>query len=278
MKLRILTFLLVGLAVGPAGAEEKKSLTKQKDRISYALGNYIGDYWKRQGLQTNDVEWDLVVKGFQDALSSAKPFLNEPEIREALRMLSSDIRLRYEAKQKQLGEKNKKEGDALLARNKAKPGVRTLPSGLQYQMVTEGSGPSPTTNDTVVVNYRGTLIDGTEFDSSYKNNQPATFRVTEVVKGWTEALQLMKPGAKWQLVVPPKLGYGERGFMEVGPNATLLLEVELISIKPPENAENGGLPPTTSDIIKVPSAEALKKGAKIEIIKPDQIEKEKEKK
>jgi FKBP-type peptidyl-prolyl cis-trans isomerase FklB len=195
--------------------------------------------------------------------------------------LQNELRTRREEKRKILGEKNKKEGTEFLAANKSKPGVQLLPDGLQYKVLTEGKGPKPTTNDTVTVNYRGTLLDGTEFDSSYKRGQPASFRVTGVIKGWTEALQLMPVGSKWQLFIPSDLAYGERGSgMNIGPNATLTFEIELLSIKEPEKpvaATTAPQQPVTSDIIKVPSAEELKKGAKIEIIKPDQIEKEKQK-
>jgi FKBP-type peptidyl-prolyl cis-trans isomerase FklB len=148
-------------------------------------------------------------------------------------------------------------------------------------VLTEGNGPKPTTNDTVTVNYRGTLLDGTEFDSSFKRGQPATFKVTGVIPGWTEALQLMPVGSKWQLFIPSELAYRERGSgANIGPNAVLTFEVELLSIQPPSaTATPTAAPqqPVTSDIIKVPSAEELKKGAKIEIIKPEQLEAEKEK-
>jgi FKBP-type peptidyl-prolyl cis-trans isomerase FklB len=137
-----------------------------------------------------------------------------------------------------MGEKNKKEGEAFLAANKKKEGVITLPSGFQYKAIKEGTGKTPKATDTVTVNYRGTLIDGTEFDSSYKRGQPATFRVNGVIAGWTEALQLMKEGSKWELFIPANLAYGERGAgAAIGPNAVLIFEVELISVKPAESGE-----------------------------------------
>jgi FKBP-type peptidyl-prolyl cis-trans isomerase len=136
---------------------------------------------------------------------------------------------------KEAWEKNSKDAEKFLAENKAKPGVKTTASGLQYKVEKEGSGTPPKETDTVVVNYRGTLIDGTEFDSSYKRGEPATFPVNRVIKGWTEALQLMKPGAKYQLVIPSDLAYGPGGTGgDIGPNATLIFEVELMSVKPPE--------------------------------------------
>jgi FKBP-type peptidyl-prolyl cis-trans isomerase FklB len=139
---------------------------------------------------------------------------------------------KQEEAMKKAAEKNKKDGAAFLAENKKKEGVVTLPSGLQYKIITQGTGNTPKATDTVTVNYRGSLVDGTEFDSSYKRGQPATFPVNGVIKGWTEALQLMKEGAKWQLFIPSDLAYGEKGAGNViGPNATLIFDVELISAK-----------------------------------------------
>ncbi|MEO8429807.1 MAG: FKBP-type peptidyl-prolyl cis-trans isomerase, partial [Verrucomicrobiota bacterium] len=159
-------------------------------------------------------------------------------------------------------------GEAFLKQNATKEGVKTTPSGLQYKVLKEGAGKTPKATDTVEVNYRGTLIDGTEFDSSYKRGQPYTTSVMGVVKGWTEALQMMKVGSKWQLFIPSELAYGPRpGGRDIGPNAVLVFEVELLEIKPPTPPP--GAQPVTSDIIKVPSAEELKKGAKIEVIKSD---------
>ena len=191
--------------------------------------------------------------------------------------LNKEIRAKQEEKRKQQGEKNKEEGEKFLAENETKEGVKTLPSGLQYKILSEGSGESPKAGDIATVNYRGTLIDGTEFDSSYKRGQPSTFSVTGVIKGWTEALELMKPGAKWQLFIPSELAYGERGSGQmIGPNATLIFDVELVSFKPPTPpaaANPAPAQPVTSDIIKVPSKEELEKGAKIEVIKAADLEK-----
>ena len=178
---------------------------------------------------------------------------------------------KMQEKRKLDSEKNKKEGDAFLAENAKKAGIVTLPSGLQYKVVTEGSGASPKGNDTVVTQYRGTLLDGTEFDSSFKRQQPATFELNKVIAGWIEALQKMKAGSKWQLFIPPNLAYGERGSGSlIGPNSTLIFEIELLSVQPAAQQTNQ---PVTSDIIKVPSAEELKAGAKIEVIKPESIKK-----
>ena len=273
---------------GLTRAEDKKVLTDKKQKTSYSMGYNIGNAWKRQGIEANDVDLDVLLSGLRDATDGKESSVSEQENRELLTAFQGELRTRREEKRKELGEKNKTEAATFLAENKNKPGVKTLPDGLQYKVITEGSGPKPTTNDTVSVNYKGTLVDGTEFDSSYKRGQPAKFKVTQVIKGWTEALQMMSPGAKWQLFIPSELAYGERGSgMNIGPNATLIFEVELLSIEPPAQEKPAITPPSpqqpvTSDIIKVPSAEEMKKGAKIEIIKPDQlnkeIQKEKEKK
>jgi FKBP-type peptidyl-prolyl cis-trans isomerase FklB len=168
----------------------------------------------------------------QDALAGGKMLLSEEEERAVLTELQADMRKKQQEKMQQAAEANKKEGDAFLTANKGKDGVVTLPSGLQYKIITSGTGPKPSASDSVVCNYRGTLIDGKEFDSSYKRGQPATFPVSGVIKGWTEALQLMPVGSKWQLFVPSDLAYGERGQGgDIGPNATLVFEVELISIE-----------------------------------------------
>ena len=179
------------------------------------------------------------------------------------------------AKHKLAVEKAKADGEKFLADNKSKPGVVALTNGLQYKVLAEGNGDSPKASDTVTVNYRGTLIDGTEFDSSAKHGgQPATFRVGGVIPGWTQALQLMKPGAKWQMFIPSNLAYGERGTAGIPPNSTLIFEIELLSVAtPPPPAQAAAPQPITSDIIRVPSADEMKNGAKIETIKADQIAK-----
>ncbi len=171
---------------------------------------------------------ELVSRGFRDALSGAKALLTDQEIRDTIAAFQKEMT----AKQDERGKKNKKDGEAFLAENKKKEGIKTLPSGLQYKVIKAGTGKKPKLTDTVTTQYRGTLIDGTEFDSSYKRNAPASFPVNGVIPGWTEALQLMEEGAKWQLFVPSNLAYGERGAgTTIGPNATLIFEVELISIQ-----------------------------------------------
>jgi FKBP-type peptidyl-prolyl cis-trans isomerase FklB len=193
----------------------------------------MGGSLKRNSI---DVDIDALVKGLKDALAGGKMMMTEQEQRETLMAFQKEFQAKQQEKMKALAEKNKKEGEAFLAENKKKQGIKILPSGLQYKIITEGKGASPKETDTVTINYRGTLIDGTEFDSSYKRNEPATFPVKGVIKGWTEAIQLMKEGAKWQLFIPSDLAYGERGAGgTIGPNATLIFEVELLKIGPKES-------------------------------------------
>ena len=229
MKSVWMAVLAVLVIAGIAIAEEPGSLKSEKDKISYIIGLDIGNNLKRQGA---DVDPDTLLKGMKDALSGNKPLLTENEIREVTTAFRQEMAAKQAEEKKKIAEKNKKEGEAFLEENKKKEGVKTLPSGLQYKVVSEGSGKSPKESDTVTVNYKGTFVDGTEFDSSYKHGEPATFPVNGVIKGWTEALPLMKEGAKWQLFIPSDLAYGETGAGNViGPNATLIFEVELISIK-----------------------------------------------
>jgi FKBP-type peptidyl-prolyl cis-trans isomerase FklB len=217
---------------GQAPAAETPSpapFDSMKDKNSYAIGMTFGDSLRRQSV---DVDPDMLLKGMKDALAGGKTVLTEQEARTTIANLQAEVRKIQEEKMQLAGEANKKEGQAFLDANKTKDGVVTLPSGLQYKILQAGTGPKPTTTDSVVCNYRGTLINGKEFDSSYKRGQPATFPVSGVIKGWTEALQLMPVGSKWQLFVPPDLAYGARGAgPDIGPNATLIFEVELISIQ-----------------------------------------------
>ena len=189
----------------------------------------VGTNLKKQSVEVDPA---IVVKGIQDATAGNKPLLTDDETRAVLMQLQEEVRQKQAAKAQSEGSANKTEGEAFLAANKTKEGVMTTPSGLQYKILKAGTGPKPTATDTVVCNYRGTLINGTEFDSSYKRGQPLTFPVNGVIKGWTEALQLMPVGSKWQLFIPAQLAYGERGAgADIGPNATLIFEVELVSIQ-----------------------------------------------
>jgi FKBP-type peptidyl-prolyl cis-trans isomerase FklB len=207
------------------------TLKTQKDKASYAIGLNIGKSMHKDSV---DVDTAILLRGLKDGMAGAKPLLTDDEARAVMVALQTDLRKKQEEKMLVQGEANKKAGETFLAENKTKDGVVTLPSGLQYKILTEGTGPKPAPTDTVVCNYKGTLLDNTEFDSSYKRGQPATFPVSGVIKGWTEALQLMPVGSKWQLFIPSDLAYGARGGPGggIGPNATLVFEVELMSIQP----------------------------------------------
>jgi FKBP-type peptidyl-prolyl cis-trans isomerase FklB len=196
----------------------------------------IGSGMHRQGVE---VDPNILLRGMKDALAGRKSLMTEDEARAAVMQVQNEVRQKQAEKTKEAGAANKKEGDQFLAANKTKEGVVTLPSGLQYKILTAGTGPKPAATDSVACNYRGTLIDGKEFDSSYKRGQPTTFPVNGVIKGWTEALQLMPVGSKWQLFIPPDLAYGERGAGgDIGPDATLIFEVELVSIEKKDQGEN----------------------------------------
>jgi FKBP-type peptidyl-prolyl cis-trans isomerase FklB len=228
----LLAFPLFGQDKSPQPKDQKAAgaqssqLKDQRDKVSYSIGMQIGFNLGRQKV---DVNPDILAAGIKDAIAG-KPLLTTEQVKDIMAQFEKDM----EQKQKQLGEKNKTDGEKFLEDNKKKPGVKTTASGLQYKVEKEGSGPQPKATDMVTVNYRGTLIDGTEFDSSFKRNQPATFPVNGVIKGWTEALQLMKKGAKYQLFIPANLAYGERAMgPDIGPNSTLIFDVDLVDVKPP---------------------------------------------
>ena len=204
-------------------------LTGQKEKASYALGFNLGTSLRRQFVE---VDPDILLQGLKDALGGQERLMTDDEARDALVQMQKDLKAKQEESIKQVAQKNKTEGQAFLAANKHKGGIVTLASGLQYKVLIQGVGRRPTLSDMVVCNYRATLIDGTEFDSSYKRGHPASLSVSGVIKGWTEALQLMPVGSKWQLFIPSELAYGEGSpANDVGPNATLIFEVELISIQ-----------------------------------------------
>lgn len=229
MKLRWIAALGIVLLASQVNAGEKLVLKDQKDKVSYSMGINIGSNLKRQSV---DINPDALIQGVKDALSGGKTLMTEQEVNETIMTFQKEMIAKQQARLKELGEKNKKEGEAFLAENKKKEGVITLPSGLQYKVIKEGDGKIPKLTDTVTIHYRGTLIDGTEFDSSYKRGQPATFPIKGIIAGFSEALQLMKVGSKWQLFIPSNLAYGERGAGDdIGPNTTLIFEIELISIK-----------------------------------------------
>jgi len=204
------------------------TLKTQKDKFSYAIGMKMGANFKKRSVP---VDPSIMARGIKDGLAGGKTLLTDDQAQAAITQMQKDMQAKQQEKMKEASVENKKGGEAFLAANKGKEGVVTLPSGLQYKILTAGTGPKPSPADSVVCNYRGTLIDGKEFDSSYKRGQPATFPVTGVIKGWTEALQLMPVGSKWQLFVPSDLAYGDRGASaDIGPGATLIFEVELVSI------------------------------------------------
>ncbi len=222
-------FLGIVFITAQVGAVETPVLKTQKDKVSYGLGVDMAKNFKRLGIE---FDVDVMVKGFRDALAGEKLLMTEDDLRATLTAYQKELREKHMQAMKVAGEINKKEGDAFLAANKAKEGVVTLPSGLQYKILKAGSGKKPTEIDTVECNYRGTLITGAEFDSSDRTGKPALFKVTGVIAGWTEALKLMPVGSKWQLFIPPELAYGTRGAGNlIGPNATLIFEVELLAIK-----------------------------------------------
>ncbi len=265
----VITQLALAAEEKPAAA----SFKDDKEKASYAIGMSIGKNLERSSL---DVDVDVLAAALKEVQAGKPLKLTDMEAQQAIRSYQAES-------QKKIAEKNKKIGEAFLEANKTKPGVKThmvtLPDGtqaeMQYKVITEGSGSSPKSNDVVTVNYRGTFIDGKEFDSSAKHNQPLKRPANALVRGWTEALQMMKPGAKWELYLPSSLAYGDMGNRmsnpPIEPGTTLIFEMELVSFEAPQAP-----PPTqplTSDIIKVPSAEELKKGAKIEVIKAEEAAK-----
>lgn len=228
MKSALAILVSIFLLSGQGWAAEGTALKNDKDKLSYSMGVDIGKYMQQQAI---DVDPDMFARGVKDVMTGTKTALTADEMLQIISAFQKETAEKQAVKMKAVAEKNKKEGEAFLAENKKKGGVKTLPSGLQYKVIKEGKGPTPKLTDTVTTNYRGTLIDGTEFDSSYKRGQPTKFPVNGVIPGWTEALQLMKVGAKWQIFIPVNLAYGERGAGNViGANQTLIFEIELISI------------------------------------------------
>jgi FKBP-type peptidyl-prolyl cis-trans isomerase len=214
-------------------AQDKPDLTNPKQKTSYVVGLDISTTLKRQDL---DLDAKALAAGIADGLAG-KPALTEEEQKAVIMDLRKSVMAKMEAKQQAIADKNLKDGEAFLAANAKKDGVKTTASGLQYKVLKSGSGPSPKSTDTVKVQYEGKLIDGTVFDSSIERGEPAVFPLDHVIPGWTEALQLMKVGSKYQLFIPAKLAYGEHGPGPIGPNSTLIFEVELLSIEKPDAAK-----------------------------------------
>ena len=252
MKKLILTVLGLSTALWLYAADEDPFKSK-KERISYTLGMLYGKQLKQGEV---DVDFDQYLKGLKDAATGGKLLLTEEQGREVYQSFMQELRTKQNEKLKAEGEKNQKAGEAFLADNKKKEGVVTTASGLQYKIETKGTGKTPSSNDMVLCHYRGTLLDGTEFDSSYKRGQPMEFGVQRVIKGWTEALQMMPVGSKWKLFIPSELAYGERGQRGVVPipaNSVLQFDIELLEIKPPSEAASAAKPPGAPQVITLPA-------------------------
>jgi FKBP-type peptidyl-prolyl cis-trans isomerase FklB len=229
MNVKLLGIIVGCLFTVQVVADDKLTLKTEKEKLSYSLGANVGQNVKSNNL---DIDAEIFARAIKDALTGSKPLLSDEEMKTALQDFQQKMRQKQLAALQELGAKNKKDGEAFLAANKKKQGVVTLPSGLQYKIIKAGTGKKPTVNDTVVAHYTGTLINGKEFDSSVRRGEPATFPLGGVVKGWQEVLPLMQTGSKWQVFIPANLAYGETGAGQaIGPNETLVFEIELISIK-----------------------------------------------
>jgi FKBP-type peptidyl-prolyl cis-trans isomerase FklB len=234
--------LAASLLVLPALSRGDDTLTTDKDKVSYSMGVDMGRNLQKQGI---DVNPDVLLEGLKDGIAGGALKMSDADMQATMTAFIQGVRAKLAEKEQAQGADNKAKGEAYLEANKKKDGWNVTPSGLQYKIITTGTGAKPAATDTVVTNYRGTTIDGTEFDSSYKRNQPAEFPVNEVIPGWTEALQMMPVGSKWQLAIPASLAYGEKAPPEIGPNSVLLFDIELLGIKKPDAAaapDAGGTP------------------------------------
>jgi FKBP-type peptidyl-prolyl cis-trans isomerase FklB len=241
MKFKLVVLLCTVLLSSQANAAEKIELKTERDKLSYQKGVYWGNEFKKRSM---DVDQKIFLRGFEDALSGAEPLLTTKEMVAIEEKFQREREAKREQDKKKLAEKNKKEGEAFLAANAKRPGVKTLPSGLQYKVIAEGKGRRPHATDWVIVNYRGSLIDGTVFDDSNKHPEhPAVMPVSgnrnNIPPGWTEALQHMKEGSRWQIFIPSKLGFGEVSFGPYGQNVVMIFDIELISIKKAVGKEKG---------------------------------------
>ncbi len=243
--------LAAGLTSGIA-ADDQPALKDQKDKMSYAYGMNIGEFFKRQGVTADQVDPSLIAAGLRDAMAGKKPLLTEQEARETMMAFQTELRTRRNETMRVEGDKNKKAGAEFLAANAKKEGVKSFENGLQYKILQTGKGKQPKATDTVTAHYRGTLIDGTEFDSSYSRGQPLKLAANQVIPGWTQALTNMHVGDKWMLYIPGNLAYGERGSMpKIGPNAVLIFEMELLDVQ--EAAKPGAAPALTPTITPTPA-------------------------
>jgi FKBP-type peptidyl-prolyl cis-trans isomerase len=269
-----------------------KIFKNDTEKYSYAIGMSTGGPLKQKIARADlDSDIDMLVRGFKDSFATNTALITEAQEREILGELSRNLQAKAAEKQKHVmeelrvkGEKNLVDGPAFMEKNRTQPGVVTTQNGMQYKVLVDGSGPSPKPDEDVTVNYKLSFIDGTEFDSSAKRHQPLTTKVTGGLfnfQGWTDALTMMKVGSKWQVFLPASLAYGTNSIPPVlAPNSPLIFEIELLAIRPgqtPATASPSVAQPLTSDIIKVPSQDEMKKGAKIEVIKPEDLEKEKAK-
>jgi FKBP-type peptidyl-prolyl cis-trans isomerase FklB len=272
------TALILAVSLGAAApllADGTNQLADEKSRVSYAIGMGVGYQWKQQEL---DFDPDIYARGIKDAMSGGATLITTNQALETIAAFRKELEAKDQQKRMDLEAKHKAEGDAFLAKNKTQPGVVTLPDGLQYKVITEGNGAMPGDGDIVSVNFRGTFVDGTEWDSTARTGKPIQLTVGQVFLGWSEALKLMKTGSKWQFFVPTGLAFGEKGMgSRIPPNSTLIIEVELLSVQHPSPqpafTPPAAGPPLTSDIIKVPSKAEMDKGAKIEVIKPEDAQK-----
>ena len=229
ITLKLMAVLGILLLAAQVCAAEPPALKTQKDKVSYGIGVDVARNFTRLGIE---FDLDILIKGLRDGLSGEKLLMSETDLRATMNAYQSELKGRMLQAMKVAAEDNKKKGDAFLAENQKKEGVVTLPGGLQYKILKAGEGKKPTEADSVEVLYRGTLINGTEFDSSYRTGQPSTFKVSEGIPGWREGLKLMPVGSKWQLFISPQLAYAEQGVgPDIGTNATLIFEVELLAIK-----------------------------------------------
>ncbi|MHC4560669.1 MAG: FKBP-type peptidyl-prolyl cis-trans isomerase [Planctomycetota bacterium] len=214
-------------STGEAAAPKVVLLKTELDKVSYVIGTQIAQNFKRQEIEINI---ESLILGMKDAMTGKKLALGQDEIRQVMTSFQQRMMAKQTAKKSEQAVKNLAASKTFLEANKAKEGVKALPSGLQYKVIKEGAGKIPTTEDKVRTHYRGRLIDGTEFDSSYKRNQPAEFALKGIIKGWSEALLLMKEGSKWELYIPPNLAYGEKGRPGIPPNSMLIFEIELLEV------------------------------------------------
>jgi FKBP-type peptidyl-prolyl cis-trans isomerase FklB len=241
----VCVIMLTSFAYAADVPQQKAEAWNRTDSLSYSIGLNLGSNFKKMDVEINP---DIFLKGLKDGVTGSEPALSEEEIRNAMDAFQKErkekqktMMAEQQKKLAELAEKNKEEGEKFLAENTKKEGVVTTASGLQYIVLKEGKGEKPNTTDTVTVNYKGTLLDGTEFDSSYKRGEPASFPLNGVIKGWTEGLQLMSPGAQYRFFIPSDLAYGKRGGgKDIGPDATLVFEVELLKVAhPPVKAKTG---------------------------------------